>query len=255
MIQNIKMWVLIAVAAAVFTFSQSTYAFEGLVDQTFGAENNVAGVGRFVEEIGGPAVALWDLRTTVANTDFENNVLQGGSEGIQYVMRNAVNNSVDTNIITFRVNPIDQVVPTLSIAQSPYNDSSTWNGGNIPGDISQFRLSWDGGGTAAIRDPANQLAGIGDNTSVASGTVFEFSDFQIRNNEDLWGITLPQGVSEVTVNWSSSNPTPGSDLTNEWITFDANFAPDPTALPEPSSATMLGVCMIMALSIVRRRRR
>lgn len=254
MINRLPTKAIFAACAAFMVFNQASYAFEGTVDQTFGAENNLAGVGRFLEVPGGPAVATWDLRTTVANTDFEHNALQGGSDGIQYVMRNPVNNSVDTNIVTFNVSPIDNVIPTISIAQSPYNNTSTWNGGNIPGDISQFRMTWDGGGSATIRDPSNQLSGLEDFAAVGSGTWVTFNDYQLRNEADNWGITLPQGVESVQLNWNSSNPTEGSDLTNEWVTFDANFSPNPNALPEPGSATLLGFCVIMAATAFRRRR-
>lgn len=255
MIDRLPLKTVFAASVAFSVLIQASYAFVGTVDQSYGAENNVAGVGRFVELPGGPAVATWDLRTTVENTDFQNDTLQGGANGVQYVIRNAVNNSVDTNIVTFSVSPIDNVIPTISITQSPYNNTSTWNGGNIPGDISQFRMSWDGGGTATIRDPDGQLSGLEDFATAGSGTWVTFSDFQLRNDADSWGITLPQGVDTVQLNWNSSNPTAGSDLTNEWVTFDANFSPNPNSLPEPGSATMLGFCVIIAATAIRRRRR
>ncbi len=246
--------------ACLLTTPGKSQGYVGVVDNTYGAQNNLAGIGRFVEEVGGPAVALWDLRATVENTDFDNALVQGGTEGIQYVMNNSVFNSQETNIITFNVNPIDQanpmddVIPTISLTQSPYNNTTTWNGGNIPGDISQFRMSWEGGGTATIRDADDQLDGLDHNTVVPSGTWVRFTDYQLRNSEDSWRITLPQGVSQVRLNWNSSNPMEASDLTHEWITFNANFSPDPNALPEPDSATLLALGSLAALGLLRRRR-
>lgn len=247
--------IILTALAVFFAVVQASSAYVGLVDQSYGPNNNVAGVGRFVEQAGGPAVALWDIRSTVETTDFDNAALQGGSDGIQYVMQNAVNNSVDTNIVTFRVSPFDQAIPTISIAQSPYNDVNGWNGGNLPGDVAQFRMTWQGGGFATISDPSNQLEGLGHNTSVESGTWVKFTDFQRLNSDDVWGITLPQGVDVVTLNWNSSNPLEGSDLTNEWVTFDANFTPGVTILPEPNSAVMLLICFGFAAGRLRRRRR
>ena len=54
-----------AASVAFSVLIQASYAYVGTVDQTYGVEDNVAGVGRFVEQPGGPAVATWDLRTTV----------------------------------------------------------------------------------------------------------------------------------------------------------------------------------------------
>lgn len=244
----------IGACVAFFVLLQASYGFNGIVDSINGVDNNVAGVGRFVEVPGGPAVSLWDLRTTVANTDFTNTALQGGADGIQYVMHNSVNGSVDTNIVTFRVTPIDNVIPTISINQSPYNNTTTWNGGDVASDISQFRMSWDGGSNATIRDPSGQLAGFSNNQAVASGTWVTFTDYQLQNSEDDWSITLPQGVEHVTVNWRSSNPSASSSVNNEWVTFDANFAPNPNALPEPAGATMFGILAALAAVMVRRRK-
>lgn len=243
-----------ALAAAFLLLApKASDAFTSTVDQEFGAETNVVGVGRFVEEIGGPAVALWDLNATVTNTDFANLTLDGGDDGIQYVMRNDVFGSVDTNIVTFNVNPLNGETPTISLSQSPYNDIAGWNGGNLPSDISQFRMTWDGGGLATIRDPLDQLSDLADFAQVESGTWVQFNDYQVLNSEDSWGVTLPQGVDSITLNWNSSNPTAGSDLTNEWVTFDSSFTPSPTPLPEPGAAAMLVLGLVVGFAALRKR--
>ncbi len=197
----------------------------------------------------GVMVADWTLNTSVSGTDFSNYALTGGTKGLQYTFINEVQGSADVNTIAFDVTPVNSSDSVnITLLQSPYfGTPGTWNGGNT--DIAQFSVSWAGGGMATVIDPDNQIAGLSTGSMFSSGTTVVFSSNQILNTDDSWGIELPQGVASVVVGWSSSNPSPNSDLTREWLTFDANV------VPEPASGAILGIGFTFLLGFFRRKNR
>lgn len=232
------------------TLAGSAYAVNGtgIVDGTNGANADAYAFGRF--NAGGTDLGTWSLDSTVVGTDFTNDAITGGSLGIEYVMLNETLGSADQNVIDFTVNPLAGfAVDNITIEQSPYSNlAGTWNGGNH--ESSQFVLNWTGGGVATLSDPASQILGIASGSSIASGTVLQFSAVQIENHVDAWEITLPQGVNNVQLDWSSVNPVANSDLTREWVTFDADFS----VVPEPSAISLIGMATIGLIGLRRRRR-
>lgn len=206
------------------------------VDLVNGPEQDLAAMGRIYTELGGEQIGLWTLETSVKGTDFSNAYVFGGSKGVQYTMLNQVFGSDDVNEMKFTALTEDALVPQISLMQSPYfQDSKQWNGGNLPTDVAQFTVRWEGGGLAAVQDPLGQFVSTGPSlqsvndgaSEISSGTTLTFSDFQIFNSDDAWSIDLPTGASSVEVDWGSSQPTPQSDLTREWLAFDVSVVPEP----------------------------
>lgn len=236
--------------------AQQVFGAYASVDVYNGPEDDVAAIGRFLSRPDGEHLGAWTLQSSVEGTDFSNAHVGGGSEGLQYTMLNPVFGSADTNSIVFSVAPVNGMIPQLSIKQSPeFNDPKQWNGGNLPTDISEFTMSWSGGGEAVVTDPAGQfqiaqmLSEGSDSISVSPGSTLTFSDFQIFNSDDEWSVVFPEGTSSVQIDWGSSNPTPGSDLTREWVAFDANFV---SAVPEPEGMELL--LLFAPLLLLRTRR-
>lgn len=229
------------------------------VDVFNGPEDDLVASGRFLSGADGEHLGAWTLQSTVEGTDFSNAHVGGGSNGLQYTMLNPVFGSDDINSVLFSVSPVTDVIPQISVSQSPgFNDPQQWNGGNLPTDIAEFTLTWSGGGTAIVDDPAGQFQiarPLNDDSgpvAVSTGTTLTFSDFQIFNSDDTWSILLPEGASSIQLDWGSSQPTPGSDLTREWVAFDVNFA---SAVPEPSAGLSWFIAVPLLLLSVRRQNR
>lgn len=219
---------------------------DAVVTQVAGPEVDGYAVGQFLTP-GGSLAATWNLQTSVSQTDFSNDAIQGGNQGIQYVSLNEVNGSDDTNLITFSVNPVVGGDIGLSIAQSPYFDADeTWNGGNF--ETAQFSIFWSGGGLATVSDPDGQLA-LTNGGGIASGTNVVFANDRAFNNADSWEISLPLGVEQVALQWSSVNPGENTDLTREWVTFNAVLT-----VPEPTAGALFSMALL-SLGFLRRRRR
>lgn len=236
--------------AAIFSCSTSLGAVS-TVRNANGAESDLVAEGDIYTFVGGDQLGSWSLAASVAETDFQNAHVAGGRQGVQYTMLNDVFGSTDTNEMAFSVVPLGRLVPQITLRQSPYfQDPLQWNGGNKPTDISEFTISWDGGGNAIVRDPFSQFQFVtpqstGDVT-FPSGTTFTFSDYQVFNSDDAWEIELPVGVDSVDVDWGSSDPTDGSDLTREWIAFDAVLVPE-------ASGYVMFVLGALLLSLTARR--
>ena len=230
---------------ATLVASGSTFAFTTVVDTVSGLEDDAYAAGRLVDD--SSTVGFWDLNTTVSTTDFANDAITGGPNGLEYVMRNLTRASSDANSIRYSVVPeIGYSLENIIISQSPYQDGETWNGGNE--EAAQFVISWAGGGFAQVTDPDDQIFGFVSGTPIVSGTTVRYTSTQIFNSEDTWSIELPSGVNSVQVNWSSANPTPNSDLTREWVSFDAAIV----AVPEPSTLALLGLMCFPGILIARR---
>lgn len=239
-------------------FIGKSFAAFALVDSYNGPENDMAATGQFLASADGDYLGDWMLESSVEQTDFSNAHVGGGSLGLQYTMLNRVFGSADKNSMVFSVSPADGLVPQISMKQSPaFNDPRQWNGGNLPTDISEFTIRWSGGGQAVVKDPAGQfqiaqpLDDELDSVDVSAGTTLTFSDFQIFNSDDEWSVTFPEGATSIEVDWGSSQPTAGSDLTREWVAFDANFV---SAVPEPAGATLFVLFGLSVLATARRRR-
>jgi len=226
----------------------SVMAFSSVLDTIGGPNDNAYASGRIVDEMES-TLASWSIITTVADSDFDNDSIVTGDQGLTYIMRNDVLASTSTNVVTFSVVPT--AVATLdgvTITQSPYDSNSeSWNGGND--EAAQFELSWLGGGMARVNDPDGQFLGLGASAQINSGTLLTFSNTRIFNNEDSWSIEVPAG--EMSLEWSSAGPVAGSDLTREWVTFTANVR----AVPEPASFGLLGMAAVWMFGIARNRRR
>jgi len=218
------------------------------VTQTNGADADAYANGQILSPQG-VGLADWQLTTTTSSTDFANDAIQGGADGLQYVTINTVNNSTDSNAIGFLVNPIDPTDDVqITVSQSLYNNSDTWNGGDNEG--SGFFLTWTGGsGLATVNDPMNQL-NLSDGQSLASSTQVTFNTTRVRNNADAWSIELPTNANDVEARWASANPQAGSSLTREWISFAANVT---SAVPEPSSSVLLALASLILMGAARRR--
>jgi len=187
----------------------------------------------------------WILNTSVESTEFDNDGLVVGPDGIQYTMINNTKASNDINEITFTTS-LPQGEPQISITQSPYNNEpALWNGGQF--EASRMQMFWSGGGTALIADPDNQIAGFETGSQFASGATIPFTN-QVYNDEDSWEVTLPVGVDSIRINWSSQAPVSNSDLTREWVTFNVTSA----AVPEPSGLG-LALSALFGLGFIRRR--
>lgn len=237
-------------------FAQQAFGAFASVDVYNGPEDDVAAVGRFLSSPDGDHLGTWTLQSSVQDTDFSNAHVGGGNQGLQYTMLNPVFGSTDKNSMVFSVAPVNGMVPQLSIKQSPeFNDPKQWNGGNLPTDISEFTISWTGGGEAVVTDPAGQfqiaqmLSEGSDSVSISTGATLTFSDFQIFNSDDEWSVMLPEGTTSIQIDWGSSNPTAGSDLTREWVAFDANFV---SAVPEPSG---MGIFLLLFAPLLMLRKR
>ena len=231
---------------ATLVASGSTFAFTTVIDTASGLEDDSYAAGRIVDN--SMTMAFWDLNTTVSTTDFANDAITGGPNGLEYVMSNLTRESSDTNSIRYGVVPeVGYSVENIIVSQSPYSDGGTWNGGNA--EAAQFVISWSGGGFAQVTDPDDQIFGFVTGTPIVSGTTVRYTGTQIFNSEDSWSIELPGGVNSVQVNWSSANPSPNSDLTREWVSFDAAIV----AVPEPSLA-VFALLSFFGVALVRRSR-
>ncbi len=224
----------------------SAVQLDATVTQASGPEADSYALGELFLPGGGLA-ATWNLQTSVSQTDFSNDAIQGGTEGIQYVSLNEVRGSEDSNLITFTVNPVASGEIGISIAQSPYFDQEgTWNGGNE--ETAQFAIFWSGGGLATVADPDGQLA-LNDGAGISSGANVMFSNDRAFNVNDSWGIDLPSGVEQVSLRWSSVDPAANSDLTREWVTFNVT-----QTVPEPTAGALFSMALL-SLGFLRRRRR
>lgn len=219
---------------------------------TFGTVNDLYSdafaSGEILTERDGTSMGSWNLSTTVSDTDFSNYALHGGASGLEYVMLNQVVNSDDVNAIQFTVIPVEPTnVAEITIMQSPYDNSTNWNGG--PEETSQFFLKWSGDlGAATVHDPNNQL--VQDHgQSLTTDSLITFSSNEAVNTVDSWSISLPRGADSVEVHWSSSNPSDQSKLTREWVTFEADFAP--AVVPEPSAFALVGLAGMMLFAFRR----
>ena len=185
----------------------------------------------------------WELTSSVAGTDFDNDGLVVGRDGVQYTSINNTLASDDVNEIRFSTDLQGQ--SSISISQSPYNNADTlWNGGQA--EAARLRVLWSGGGTARVIDPDNQIVGFDTNSRISSGTFLPLNG-RVYNDEDSWRIDLPLGVDTVQVNWSSQAPVSNSDLTREWVTFNVT-----STVPEPSGLGML-LSALFGLGFIRRR--
>lgn len=247
-------WCAPAIAFSLFlsTFSARTIASVSTVDVSNGPEVDWFAAGTFHSYVGGTHEADWILHTTVQATDFSNEHVGGGSGGVQYTMLNEVFASSDTNSVSFTLIPVDGFTPRISLRQTPnYWDDTQWNGGDKPGDKAEFTIHWSGDGQAEINDPLGQFENAP--ASISSGTTLTFSDFQIFNSDDEWEVVLPVGVTAVELDWRSSEPTEGSDLTREWVNFGVDFT-SVSAIPEPKSMASLLFAAVLVLHGCRRRR-
>ena len=236
----------VVVLLLTFSIGHTASAFTTVIDDAAGLNDNAYANGRFVDT-DGTVMASWTLQTTVENTDFSNDMVTGGPNGLEYVMLNSVMDSRDVNSIRFEVEPaIGFALENIIISQSPYNNSDTWNGGN--GELAQFVVSWADIRPAMLSDPDDQIFAFSTGTPIVSGTTVRFSEVQAFNSNDSWNLSLPAGVEDVQVNWSSANPSDNSDLTREWVAFDATF----TAVPEPATAFLLGLACVGTFFIRRR---
>ncbi len=235
----------------ILVISMVTTAFgnsDATVDGVAGPNSDGYAMGRILN--GGTTVANWRLNSSVSSTDFDNDAIQGGSQGIQYVMLNETEASRDSNTVVFTANSVDSSPIGISIMQSPYFDApGTWNGGNV--EAAQFSLWWAGGGVATLHDVDDQISGYGDGATFGSGSTMVFSSYQILNSEDSWQIDLPTGANSVTLQWSSTAPTMGSDLTREWVSFNVTTF----TVPEPTTGALFGMASLFVLGLTRRRQR
>ena len=241
---NVQFALIIAISMLA---TASAVELDAIVDNVSGAEVDGFAVGRLLNS--GDTVATWNLQTSVSQTDFSNDSVTGGNQGVQYVMLNEVKGSDDANLITFNVNPLsDESEVGISIAQSPYFDQQfTWNGGNF--ERAQFAVFWTGGGVASVLDPDDQLSGLANGSTFSSGTNIVFSNDRILNESDSWKIDLPTGVESVSLRWSSAEPVDNSDLTREWVSFDITMT-----VPEPTTGALCSMALL-SLGFLRRRRR
>lgn len=245
----------IALLVCCFQFLPSTsFGSVSTVRVKNGPESDLVATGDILTHAGGEQLGEWSLRASVSETDFSNDFLFGGGQGVQYTMLNPVFGSTDTNEMVFSVDAVGPAVPQITLRQTPYfQDPNQWNGGNKSTDIAQFTLRWDGGGSAVVRDPLGQFEPLPQqanaDVTVGSGTTFTFSDFQIFNSDDEWAIELPLGVDSIELDWRSSQPTAGSDLTREWVAFDTNF------VPEPDGRLLFLLACLFGLAVRRRVRK
>lgn len=207
-----------------------------------------------IQDDNGMVTGNWGLSTTVSDTDFLNDGLQGGPNGLQYVMLNEVGGSTDSNRVTFSVTPsFANYHSNITISQSPYHDLTTWNGGDA--DISRFYLTWnDTAGAISISDPSNQLGSVVDGQVISqSPQLIQFTNNRVFNSNDRWSIKLPPSAASAELEWSSSNPSAGSTLTREWVTFEADVQPA-VAVPEPQSSIAMFFTSMAAICLIRRRK-
>lgn len=226
------------------------FGFNTVLDMQHGPESDFVGAGRIIDSMNSNSVvASWSLTTTVSATDFSNDALQVGEEGVQYTMLNETAASSDANILRFRVFPANMNHGGgIVVSQSPYLNAISWNGGSE--ESARFEISWpDGNGMATVFDPDNQLAGIAHGAMIPSGSLVEFSSNQIANNSDTWRISLPPRETEASVSYSSSNPNLNSSLTREWVSFNANVG----VVPEPAALSLVMVAAICGFGVLRRR--
>ncbi|MBK1790430.1 PEP-CTERM sorting domain-containing protein [Persicirhabdus sediminis] len=200
---------------------------------------------------------------------------QAGSLGIQTTFRNDSTNESAANeaplTVNFSASADDGYqIGNITISQSPYNNLSGDNGVSYLEQMATFTLSWSGGGTALVNDPAGQLSSTMLNSFYAQGEEIaagndpgftatnglSFSSTQtfyyttdLNNDSDQWSITLPDGVGDVTVEWDSYLDNARNNnfgLKSEWISFNA------TIVPEPSSAVLVA---LSGISLLARRKR
>ena len=217
----------------------SVHASLIVIDQIGTANDNNVASGRVTNDGSTTDLANWTLTSTVSNTDWTNQNVQGGSQGLEYHQRNDVLNSSEINRINFSLSLLGGNYTGLKIFQSPYNNGTGWNGGsdNSGSNItSKFIVSWAGGGVATISDDADQLLGLATGDTISSGTEINFSSGQVLNNVDGWGISLTSAITDVTIDWSAKNPTPGDWLYNEWVSFD----PTISEVPLPAAVWLFG---------------
>ncbi len=238
---------LLVAAVAVATLAGQAIAGTTVVDVHRGPDDDAFAAGSIVNSSGGlapSAVSNWILNATVSETDFDNFEALGGEQGVQYTMMNNVMASSHSNRIQFATT-LPNAESSITISQSPYwNAPGTWNGGNV--ETSRMDISWNGGGVATVFDPDDQLLGYTSESEFGSGARVAFNGF-VYNDEDTWVIELPQGISSVTIDWSSTVPTANSDLTKEWVTFDVT-----STVPEPGCLGM-AVLALSFLGWTRRR--
>ena len=109
----------------VFSMVSSVFGLDAIVDETGGPETDGYAIGRFVD--GGTELATWSLDTSVSTTDFVNDAIEGGPSGLQYVMLNQTQASTDSNSVVFTANSATSDQLGISIMQSPYNSTPSWN--------------------------------------------------------------------------------------------------------------------------------
>lgn len=240
-------------AVAVATFATASYGFTVDVSAVGTNSSDAYANGTVVDQVGS-IMGNWSLTTTVANTDFLNDAVQGGPNGVQYVMINSVGASTDSNRIRFDVTPTDPLHHSnITVSQSPYHDLTTWNGGDS--DTSRFYLTWnDTVGSITISDPNNQLATVADGQTIAdSPALIQFASNRVFNSNDNWSINLPPAARSAELEWSSANPSPGSTLTREWVTFNSDVKAA-VAVPEPASCIMLFFGWVSTIGFLRRKK-
>lgn len=228
--------------------ASNAFGFTTTVAQTSGPNSDGFANGNIVGPQG-VSMATWNLTTTTRTTDFENDAVQGGTDGLQYVMINTVENSTDFNAVRFFVDPIDPTDEVqITISQSPYTNSDTWNGGEI--ESSEFFLTWTGiAGSARVHDPLNQL-NVVDGQTYTSPLQVSFNSNRARNDEDQWLIELPPNANIAETRWVSTAPQVGSSLTREWITFAADVTS--SVVPEPSASVLMAIASLMLMGFSRK---
>lgn len=240
---------LIVFAAISPLVASSAFGFTTTVTQTNGPNANSFANGEIVSPQG-VSMATWNLTTTTRTTDFDNDAVQGGANGLQYVMINSIEESIDFNVVRFFVapnNPADEV--QITISQSPYNNSDTWNGGEF--ESSQFFLNWtELYGLARVHDPLNQL-NLVDGQSYTAPLEVKFNSNRARNDDDQWLIELPAGANDAETRWSTAAPQEDSSLTREWVTFAANVTS--AVVPEPSSSVLLALASLTLMGLGRKK--